>query len=619
MKKTWFLAVAGAASLSLAACAADDGDDLEPEDMDPIGDEDGKFEAWNSANNPSYVDSTFILYAHQLPLEGTGQTPIPGDYWATAADNLNVKWDGSTSLSPAGKWGKAFNKPTTENNISLYHGVKSSTWRKACATDSDCSDQMDGSICAKSFDNAEKRCIPTWWGICHGWAPYALREPAARNPVTKTASDGTQVTFYPGDLEGYMSLIYTDVPTKFISSRCNKDMPPTDAAGRLVNGECRDMNPGAWHVITTNLMGLRKQGFVLDQTYDDEVWNQPGWKFNITNKTSDGKLEEISKSEAISLLGLGQSLTALLASTEVKKDVTKSGEFTATAAGEHTVKLSGTGDADLYTRRGAAPTLDTYDCRPYGGTSVEECKVNLAAGEKVYWMVNGYSTTSTVAVGVAAPASGAATYEYNTSAKKFFHVEMDFTFIVEGRPERETKIDDAASYSTTKHYSYILEADEYNKILGGEWLGSSRSEHPDFAWWPTATPTDSQAGGLMSYAEIKALNDESAGGPTVSPNRIVAIDNYTINTSGEWKSKYAAVQVPAGTDTMTITMTGTGDANLYVRKGQNPTIYVYNCKSVTSGTSAESCTIDPPSTGGTYYVRARAKTTSKVTVTVDLQ
>src|SRR5262249_37762169 len=153
--------------------ASDDDGTLEPEDQDPLGADDGKFEAWNAANNPSSGDSTFILYAHQLPTEGRGATPIPGDYWATASDNLNMKWAGATSMAPGEKWGKAFNRPATQNNISTYNGVKAATWRKACTADSDCTDQMDGSICAKSFDNAEKRCVPTWWGICHGWSPYA--------------------------------------------------------------------------------------------------------------------------------------------------------------------------------------------------------------------------------------------------------------------------------------------------------------------------------------------------------------------------------------------------------------------------------------------------------------
>src|SRR5262249_11707597 len=148
-----------------------------------------------------------------------------------------------------------------------------------------------------------------------------------------------------------------------------------------------------------------------------------------------------------------------------------------------------------------APTLDSYDCRPYKGSSDEECAVTLAAGETAFWMVNGYAASSTINVGVATPTSGGA-YTYNTAAQRFFHVEMDFQFVVEASPERTSHIGQVNSYTQTKHYSYILEADQDGKILGGEWLDNSRQDHPDFVWWPTGKPTSSQASGNVIYREI---------------------------------------------------------------------------------------------------------------------
>jgi hypothetical protein len=76
----------------------------------------------------------------------------------------------------------------------------------------------------------------------------------------------------------------------------------------VILGECRDMNPGTWHVVVSNLMGLRQQGFVLDQTFDDEVWNQPGWSYRITNPSGQG-LTEVTREEAIEILGVQGTLT----------------------------------------------------------------------------------------------------------------------------------------------------------------------------------------------------------------------------------------------------------------------------------------------------------------------
>jgi len=60
--------------------------------------------------------------------------------------------------------------------------------------------------------------------------------------------------------------------------------------------------------------------------------------------------------------------------------------------------------------------------------------------------------------------------------------------------------------------------------------------------------------------------------------------------------------VPTGVTTLTVITTGgTGDADLYVRFGQAPTIGVLmDCAPYTSS-STESCTVSPPA-GGTYYV-----------------
>ena len=60
----------------------------------------------------------------------------------------------------------------------------------------------------------------------------------------------------------------------------------------------------------------------------------------------------------------------------------------------------GSGDADLYTRFGAAPTTATYDCRPYSAGNSENCSYpTTQAGE--YWIgIRGYSSYSGVSLNV---------------------------------------------------------------------------------------------------------------------------------------------------------------------------------------------------------------------------
>jgi hypothetical protein len=619
MKKVygfWVCAV-GVLAMAASACSSADtslgGDpeeQLEPEDLEGL---DGKAEAWNSQNNPAFVDPNFSYFVHQLPVEGNGPVPIPGDYWATQKDNLNARWEGESSLSPAEKYAAAFNKPDVPKQITLKHGILSASNRKECTQSTECTDLKDGSACAIPRGETKGKCIPGWWGICHGWAVYALSEKAARYPVTRKSSEGADITFYPGDLEGLMSLLYTNVPTSFLSTRCNKDEPPTDSMGRLLDGECRDMNPGSFHVIATNMLGLRKKGFVLDQTYDDEVWNQPAYGYKIAN-ANDGKLKEITKAEAVQLLGADMKFSSLFATVELKKEEQKAGEYTAPSAAEYTVKLSGTGDADLYIKKGSAPTKDSYDCRPYGGTADEECKVTLAAGEKVYWMVLGYGDTSKVQLGIGLP--GVGEYTYNTAAKRFFHVEMDFSFVVESRPAKTSHVDSFKQYLHYKHYSYILETDDGGKILGGEWVGASMKDHPDFVWWSNGTPRSSQANGLITYEEVKKLNEEAAEKdiPPPAGTEVVMLENRTITSSGAWKSAYASLPIEEGVKKVTFTMTDSGgDPELYVKADSNPTVNYYICKAATTGTKTETCSVNV-TPGKTYFVRARTKTTTTVSI-----
>jgi hypothetical protein len=572
-------------------------------------DDDGKYEAWNQANNPAYVDRTFVYEVNNLPVEGkTKDAPIPGDYWATARDSINHRWDGEDSLSPAEKIEKALNKTGFSKSITDNFGIYGHG-KKACNESAECESEMDGSSCVKprgATGDKSGRCIPGWWGICHGWAPYAFSEPAAVNPVTKNG-----VTFYPGDLEGLMSLAYSEnLPTKFLSQRCNKKEAAVDAGGRVIDGECRDMNPGAFYVVAANMLGKRQVGFVEDRTYDLQVWNQPVRGYKVTNAV-DGKVPEISQGEAVAKLGLNLNFSTVFPEAEVKKAEKKTGSYTATAAGELVIKMTGTGDADLHVKKGAEATETVYDCRPYGGNSNEECRVTVAAGDKVFYLILGYSDASKVSLAVGAN-QGTPNYQYNTAAKRFFYVEMDFNWITESSPARESHVGTVDNFTRTDSYQFILEADEAGRILGGEWVGGSRTSHPDFVWWPTGKPQGTLPGGL-TYAEVKALNDQAAqgGGTTGTVEEKTLITNRVVRNV----SAYETIGVPGGAK-LEVSMTGEGSGNmdLYVRLGAKPTVSSFACKSVNAG-NTESCSVTAPAAGGTYYVRVRP-TSGQANVTV---
>lgn len=60
----------------------------------------------------------------------------------------------------------------------------------------------------------------------------------------------------------------------------------------------------------------------------------------------------------------------------------------------------GTGDADMYIRRGAQPTSSTYDCRPYKGGNNETCSFTNPTADTWHIGIYGYSAANGVSLDV---------------------------------------------------------------------------------------------------------------------------------------------------------------------------------------------------------------------------
>ena len=65
------------------------------------------------------------------------------------------------------------------------------------------------------------------------------------------------------------------------------------------------------------------------------------------------------------------------------------------------------------------------------------------------------------------------------------------------------------------------------------------------------------------------------------------------------------IAVPANAMNLVVTITGSGDADLYVLKNGTPTTATYTCRSWATG-NTETCTINNPTAGTTYYIAVRA-------------
>lgn len=141
--------------------------------------------------------------------------------------------------------------------------------------------------------------IETWMGVCHGWAPASYMLPRPRRAIIVPAADGTPIKFYPSDMKALATQLWAQARTasRFVGGRCNDKDVRTDEIGRVIDSKCFDTNPGTWHMAVVNQIGACRRSFVIDATYDYEVWNQgvhayQSWYFNPAELAYKDTIEE---------------------------------------------------------------------------------------------------------------------------------------------------------------------------------------------------------------------------------------------------------------------------------------------------------------------------------------
>jgi|LNFM01.1.fsa_nt_gb hypothetical protein len=84
----------------------------------------------------------------------------------------------------------------------------------------------------------------------------------------------------------------------------------------------------------------------------------------------------------------------LEASGTVTRNQERRFETPVLAAGSYVFEMTGTADADLYVRTGAAPTEQSFECRPFKTGSNEACTVTLNTDAAIHVMVRGWAASS---------------------------------------------------------------------------------------------------------------------------------------------------------------------------------------------------------------------------------
>lgn len=510
---------------------------------------DGKSDAWNYRNNPRGFRADLNYKFEEMPLEGaTNITPWTDTYWPYYQDGINVRWQKREPLDAGGSWKgmspaekydiafkgwmpeagftelKPFNTDDCTFDAEYYSSLGPvASWthtnkglgRMTDGVDGDNDGVADADECAqvndggkKDFDGAE-----SWWGICHAWAPAALMEQEPLAPVTRNG-----VIFEVSDLKAFLTQQWDRSQAYSVGGRCNENELERDDNGRIIREECRDLNAGSWHVIVTNFIGMNKKGMVIERTTNYEVWNQPLFGYKITEQ------DEISLQDAHELL-------------KIKQESTGNGTFVQGVeeeSAEAIAMLEFVNEADFVTlddtarmdKRAATNIIawrDGADGQP--GTGDDNLFGSLAELDEVkyvgsrsfgrilgYALSNGYSNE---------------TYIYNGDAERFVKVSMTTDWITEQHPSIERTDTIIDRYTNHDYYDYILELDEAGSIIGGEWIGDSIENHPDFVWLPVREVSGNPHIDTDLVRELIQESREKVLGPAVMG------DDFSASSSNE--------------------------------------------------------------------------------------
>jgi hypothetical protein len=112
--------------------------------------------------------------------------------------------------------------------------------------------------------------IDSWMGMCDGWSAASWMFDTPLHNASLLAADGkTQVTFSTSDIKNLASIYWRGIQYN----------------ARMVGRRAGPVNPAAWFLIFTNIIGIRGGNVNLEPTADNEIWNYPatGYRANLVN------------------------------------------------------------------------------------------------------------------------------------------------------------------------------------------------------------------------------------------------------------------------------------------------------------------------------------------------
>jgi hypothetical protein len=260
----------------------------------------------------------------------------------------------------------------------------------------------------------------------------------------------------------------------------------------------------------------------------------------------------------------------------------------------------GTGDADLYVKKGVMPTTSSYDYRPFLFGNNESVTVNSPAADTWYIMIRGYDAYSGVTL-LASYAGGVGTLLENgvavpnlsgtASSEKVYRIEVPA-----GQINLEIKI-----------WGGTGDADLYVKF-GAKPTTTDYDYRPYLAGNDETVAVNNPAAGtwyivIRSYAAYTGLSLQATYSDVFTLQDGVAVPALAGAAGSE---KFYKIEVPSGQSEIVFSISGgTGNADMYIRRGAKPTTATWDYRPYLAGNN-ESVTVSSPQ-AGTWYVMLKGR------------
>ena len=272
------------------------------------------------------------------------------------------------------------------------------------------------------------------------------------------------------------------------------------------------------------------------------------------------------------------------------------------------VKTSGgSGDVDLYVRRGSQPTTSTYDCRGFNSGNSETCDFDSPGSGTWHVMIRAYATYSGVTLLATwqdeddpPPPGGDDVLTNGVPKTGLSGATGSSTFFTMVVPAGATNLSFQISGGTGDADLYVrFGAAPTTSNYDCRPYKNGNSETCSFDS-PQAGTYHVMVRGYRTFSGLSLVGSfDDDGGPPPSCDPGGGSESGLSDSRGG--QRFFTIDVPACATSLEVTISGgSGDADLYVRFGAAPTESSWDCRPWDVGNS-EVCRFEPPQEG-TYHI-----------------